>query len=67
MGNLKTVEVRETRCPRNHYCPLIRICPVGAITQTDPFSAPVIDHEKCTGCGRCVRYCGYGAIMMKER
>ncbi|MFN8241840.1 MAG: 4Fe-4S binding protein [Bacteroidales bacterium] len=25
------------------------------------FSAPVIDESKCTNCGRCARYCGYGA------
>jgi len=48
-------------CPQNHRCPLINICPTGAITQTG-FGLPVIDRSKCIQCGKCVRKCGMAAI-----
>jgi len=61
-----TVEVEESKCPQNHYCPVVRFCPAGAITQENPYSAPVIDYSKCTSCGRCAKYCGYGAFQLKR-
>ncbi|HEY9125379.1 MAG TPA: 4Fe-4S binding protein [Bacteroidales bacterium] len=51
-------------CPQNHRCPIIRVCPVGAISQSG-YGLPVIDEEKCTECGRCVRYCAMGAVVKK--
>ncbi len=27
---------------------------------------PVVDLEKCIGCGQCFKYCPDGAILMKE-
>jgi ferredoxin len=50
------------RCPQNHQCPLVRLCPVGAIYQAG-FAAPVIDPEKCIECGACPISCGYGAVV----
>ncbi len=55
------VTVEPRRCPQNHPCPVVRICPSGAIKQTG-YAAPVIDRARCTDCGKCVRYCGYGAF-----
>ncbi len=55
------VVVRSEHCPQNHPCPAIRVCPVGAMTQKG-YAAPVIDKEKCIKCGKCVRFCGMGAI-----
>jgi len=52
------IEVREDYCPKNHICPVISRCPVGAITQNGPYSAPVVDQVKCTDCGICTRSCG---------
>lgn len=53
--------VNKNRCPQNHRCPSIQVCPVGAITQ-EGHSLPVIDEEKCIDCGKCVRFCPLGAI-----
>ena len=50
------------RCPQNHPCPLVRLCPSGAISQAG-FAAPVIDAEKCIECGACSISCGYGAVV----
>ncbi|HOJ98046.1 MAG TPA: 4Fe-4S binding protein [Termitinemataceae bacterium] len=57
-----TVEAR--RCPQNHPCPVVRVCPTGAIKQQG-FAAPTIDKSKCINCGRCVRFCAYGAFQSR--
>lgn len=55
------------RCDHSPFCASKRVCPVNAITQkTSLFSAeiPVIDKDKCIGCGKCVQVCPHGAIRM---
>jgi len=53
--------IDKKRCPQNHVCPILPVCPVGAISQ-DGYGLPVIDDEKCTECGKCTRYCGMRAV-----
>lgn len=48
-------------CPQNHRCPLLKVCPVGAITQ-DGNGLPVIDQELCTECGLCKISCPLKAV-----
>ena len=48
-------------CPQNHRCPMIPICPAGAISQKGN-ALPEIDPEKCINCGACVSSCPFGAI-----
>ena len=60
---MTTITVNESRCPKNHPCPVVRFCPAGAITQKNYFSAPAIDKASCADCGKCVRMCGYGAFQ----
>jgi len=60
------VTINPNRCPQNHRCPAIYVCPKQAITQKHFFSLPVVDDEKCTTCGKCLRYCPMGAIEMKK-
>lgn len=50
--------VNERGCPKNHRCPVMRLCPAGAITQESPYSAPKVDQEKCIGCQKCILACG---------
>lgn len=54
---MKKIRVEEQFCPKNHSCPTLRVCPVGAIIQNSPFEAPKIDESKCTKCGLCLRTC----------
>ena len=54
--------VIASRCPQNHPCPLVRLCPAGAISQKG-FAAPVIDADKCLDCGICSKNCGQGAVI----
>lgn len=56
--------VNKARCPQNHPCPAMRVCPVGALSQKN-YEAPVVDEEKCIKCGKCARYCAMGAMAMQ--
>ena len=53
-------------CPQNHRCPMIPICPAGAISHKGN-ALPEIDPEKCIECGKCVRHCGRQAVHKAER
>lgn len=52
------VTVNEKGCPKNHRCPVMNICPTGAIVQRSPYEAPTIIEDKCIDCGKCARSCG---------
>lgn len=60
----RILNVNKHRCPENHPCPSIRVCPVGALKQKG-YAAPTVDHSKCTKCGRCVKYCPMRAISLE--
>lgn len=55
------IVIDKRRCPQNHPCPSVRICPVGALKQNG-MKAPEVDQEKCIGCKKCVNFCPMGAI-----
>ncbi|HPG38933.1 MAG TPA: 4Fe-4S ferredoxin [bacterium] len=50
------INIRTNYCPQNHPCPVVKRCPVGALSQTG-FTAPVVDEKKCTNCGKCSQLC----------
>lgn len=58
-----SVKINRFTCPQNHRCPLIRVCPTGAIEQSG-YDLPMINEEKCINCGKCVRYCPLGAVSL---
>lgn len=51
------------RCPQNHPCPSVRICPTGALSQRG-FAAPVVDEDQCISCGKCVSFCPKNALAL---
>jgi Fe-S-cluster-containing hydrogenase component 2 len=60
----KTLAVKRNRCPQSHPCPAVRVCPVGALSQNG-FDAPTVDLSKCIQCGKCVRACAMGALVLE--
>ncbi len=56
------ITVNPQKCPQNHHCPSIAVCPKGAISQRDNDSLPEIDVEKCIVCGKCMKFCPKGAF-----
>lgn len=57
------IRVDKDICPHNHVCPLIKLCPVDAITQ-DAEGYPVIDYDLCIECGTCVENCPKQAMKV---
>ena len=60
----KKLVVNKLRCPQNHACPSIKVCPTGALTQAG-FSAPTVAMDKCIRCGKCVRFCPRAALSLE--
>jgi len=59
-----TITVDKNKCPQNHPCPAIKVCPVGALSQ-EGNNAPEVDEEKCLDCGVCSNFCPKGALTIK--
>jgi ferredoxin len=56
------IRVIKQRCPQNHPCPSIRVCPTGALKQQG-HAAPTVDDELCIDCAKCVTSCPRGALQ----
>lgn len=54
----------EEKCPQNHVCPAVKVCPVGALTQ-EKFHAPTINYDKCIKCGKCSNFCPKKALVLQ--
>lgn len=57
-----SILVIQDRCPQNHPCPSVKVCPFQALSQVGN-KAPVVDETLCTTCGKCVRFCPMGALQ----
>jgi Fe-S-cluster-containing hydrogenase component 2 len=60
------ITVNPRKCPQNHRCPSIAVCPKGAITQEHNFALPVVDKGKCIKCGLCKKRCPRNAFEETE-
>jgi len=58
-----SIKVVKERCPQNHPCPALKVCPVKALEQ-DKFNAPTVKADKCIDCGKCVDFCPMGALVL---
>lgn len=61
----KRLVLLKDKCPQNHVCPALSVCPVGALSQKD-FNAPDLDSDKCIKCGKCVKKCPMGVFVMQK-
>jgi len=51
------------------HCPkpdCLKACPEEIISKNEETGAVLVDRNKCTGCGECVRACPYGMIDLDE-
>lgn len=66
MKRLEKGPVAVIDCPEEIPCnPCETICPSGAIRVGEPITnIPLLDEEKCTGCGRCISVCPGLAISV---
>ena len=60
----KRLMVNKQRCPQNHPCPSVKVCPVGALTQAG-YEAPTVAQDQCIQCGKCVRFCPRMALTLE--
>lgn len=51
----KQLKIIVQRCPQNHHCPAIKVCPVGALSQNG-FSAPIIDEKNVLNVVNVLRF-----------
>ena len=61
----KILKIIKERCPQNHKCPAVNVCPVGALSQ-EGFNAPEIDYGKCIRCGKCSNFCPKKALVLES-
>lgn len=54
------------KCPANHSCPAVKICPMDALHQAGSNHAPEINYNLCVACGACTRVCGKQALQIIE-
>ena len=60
-----SITVNGAKCPQDHRCPSIGVCPVDAISQ-EGFGLPAVDHHVCISCMACADYCPKGAFEQSE-
>ncbi len=60
----QTLTIKKNRCPQNHSCPAVKVCPVNALSQKN-FQAPIVNYDNCIKCGKCVHFCPMRAIKFE--
>lgn len=60
----KTLYIDTLRCPANHKCPALSVCPYAALSQNG-YNAPRVDMDKCIKCGKCVNTCPMKALRIQ--
>ncbi|MEG1635332.1 MAG: 4Fe-4S binding protein [Rikenellaceae bacterium] len=59
------ITLDKSKCPHNHVCPLIKVCPSKAISQNGD-GYPIIDYDLCIECGKCLHACPMKAMKFIE-
>lgn len=66
MNQQIVIFVDPQKCPQDHRCPAIAVCPMGAISQRNTHALPEIDGGKCIACGKCMRLCPKGSFTAQQ-
>ncbi len=59
----------QTGCPNGclRLGDCVKACKFGALSMNPKTGMPVVDYNKCTSCGACVRMCPRGLFEIRER
>ncbi|MFW5757176.1 MAG: [Fe-Fe] hydrogenase large subunit C-terminal domain-containing protein [Bacteroidota bacterium] len=57
---MKLISIDLEKCNCSHAC--VRTCPVKAITIDPENDYPVVNHNRCIGCGSCLHVCTVDAV-----
>jgi len=56
------ITIDKDKCPQNHRCMAINVCPTGAISQNG-IELPIINKGLCIECEICLQFCPKGAMQ----
>lgn len=59
---MSPITVDLARCDASPFCPVKRMCPSDAVSPT--LGGYVINQDRCTSCGACIRVCPMGAVRV---
>jgi len=51
-------------CQHCREADCVRVCPTESLSQCDQTGRIIVNKDKCSGCGWCVKACPYGAISL---
>jgi Fe-S-cluster-containing hydrogenase component 2 len=68
-SDVQHITIDADMCDRSPACPARRVCPRGAIKPLPGGRYPgssgyVVDSDRCTACGVCIRACPGGAVHL---
>ena len=66
VANYPPTVVYPVVCLQCEEASCIQACPTKALQKDKKSGAVLVDENKCTGCGLCVKECSYSAIRMDE-
>lgn len=61
---MQIIEIDHSLCNQSYAC--IRVCPVKAISPRAHDNKPVVNHNRCIGCGNCLNVCGANAVTYQN-
>ncbi len=61
----KILKVIQEKCPHNHQCRAVKVCPVGALLQ-NLNEVPKVNYDVCIKCGKCSKLCPKKALILEK-
>lgn len=61
---MRVIEIDTDKCTQSYAC--IRVCPVKAISVNEDTGLPLVNHDRCIGCGSCMPVCSSAAILYRS-